>query len=177
MRCWKVENGGNTTIESQRLLHPQGSWILTVPSQSCDLASCWPWIVTCNEVLSPLHHHCSFLSSTMSAFNDTLSFFQSSIDDSPKSVVIKNLKAANDFMCNVANTILDDKDLLREEQGMWLKEWNMALVHSWLSHISYNAKSPNRINSMHAFKRLENTEQKPSSKVTHWQGCAAWRIL
>lgn len=64
----------------------------------------------------------------MSAFDNILSFSQPSANDSPKSIVIKNLKAVNDFVCNVTDTILDDKDSLREEQEIWLKEWNVALV-------------------------------------------------
>ena len=158
MRHWKVENGGNTTIESQRLLYLWRSWILTVPSQSHDLANCWPWIVTCNNVLSPPCHHCSSLSSTMSTFDNILMFSQFPPNDSPKSIVVKSLKTANDFICDVGDMILDDKESLQEEQKMWIKEWNVALVHCWSSWILYDAEMSNRINSIAASRRLASME-------------------
>ena len=64
----------------------------------------------------------------MSAFDDILMFSQSPAKDSPKSIVVKSLKAANNFICDVSDMILDDKKSLQEEQEMWIKEWNITLV-------------------------------------------------
>ena len=71
----------------------------------------------------------------MSFIADILSFTKPVPEDNVKVATAKSLKVVNGLVQDIMKTMPDDKEMLQEDQELWLKEWNITLVRGCLLQI------------------------------------------
>ena len=117
-------------------LHPQGTWLLTVPSQKKIRAEkrTMRSPKACDQVYSPRRVNFFFLTShpptTMSQFQSWLNKFCTMTDTGS----LLHLNARHSFhqateqLNGLARSVPDDKDELAEDQEIWVEAFGRAMV-------------------------------------------------
>ena len=64
----------------------------------------------------------------MSSIADILSFTKPLPEDNPKVAAAKELKCTSKHIFNIRMVLPDDKESLEGDQGIWIGQWDDALV-------------------------------------------------
>ena len=130
------------STETYQSLHPQGTWLLTIPSQKKIRAEkrTMRSPKACDRVYSPSHVNFFFLTShpptTMSQFQSWLNKFRAMTDAG--SLLHLNtrhsFRRATERLDGLARSVPDDKDELAEDQEIWVEVFGKAMV----SHTLFN---------------------------------------
>ena len=174
---WKTEKEGYTNIRSFHSLHPRGSSILTVPSQSRDggksrLGSprTLEYVDASDaSLLLCLPPHYSTTTSSihaMSLAQEILSLSQPAAINEAQTAAAANLKAASEKVFALAKSVPDDKEELVEEQEQWLGEWDPALVSTRTIPCESSLTRLLRPASATPYGRRTNTGSRPESKTS-----------